>query len=76
MPPKKKLKKKKKVTKGATGPASHGISEQEALPPVIPSPRAQALLFSVSINNVSVRPRCYSHFPMLTVGGHLGHTNS
>ena len=47
MPPKKKLKKKKKST-SSKGPVSHGISAEEALPPVIPSPRAQALLFTVS----------------------------
>ena len=49
MPPKKKkLLKKKKATTKDKGPVSHGISAEEALPPVIPNPRAQAVLFAVS----------------------------
>ena len=49
MPPKKKKggKKTKKGGKDKAGPATPSISASEMLPPVIPSPRTQALMFTV-----------------------------
>lgn len=51
MPPKKKggKKKKKKGSKDAKGPVTPAISGTEALPPVVPNPKTQAMMFTVSV---------------------------
>ena len=60
MPPKKKggKKKKKKGAKEDKGPTTHGISGAEALPPVVPNPKTQAMMFTVSYN-VELKLFCF-----------------
>lgn len=62
MPPKKKKVGKKKKSTKEKNPAARGISAEEALPPVLPDPRTQAVMFTVANSDVRALASMTTHY--------------